>query len=123
MADKDIQYLGTEERDGIQMMKVKVIDCSNFGHYHMNTFKGLKSLKELEVVMDERVGLQQRNFRDQNPAIALIWQFEDERREDPAWECPRVRIVGSDTGKLYGESQGGALIPGWKIGDEVPDGA
>lgn len=121
MADKDLAYLGAEERKGIQRMKINVVDCANFGLYHIQTIKNMEGLLEVDIVMNERAPRREfgRNGRDDIPSL-LQMEFGDEMKDDPAWKCPRIKIVGNVTGKVMGSLRGGAWIPGWKPGDPTP---
>ena len=121
MADKDLAYLGTEELKGIQRMKIVVVDCTNFGRYHIATLKKMESLVEAEIIVNERVMRQELTQNGRDLSRQLQWEMADEMRDDPGWNCPKFRIVGSDTGKFYGSLRGGIWIPGWKSGDPTPE--
>ena len=120
MADKDVSYLGTEDRKGIRRLKIGVVDCENFGRYHIETIKSMENIMELDIIMDEKVVGESGTLFGRDVVSHLQWELGKEMRDDLAWNCPKIRIVGSDTGKLLGIMRGGAWIPGWKEGDDGP---
>jgi hypothetical protein len=99
------------ELNCIQTMTIETKDCAYFGHYNMDILKGMKSLRELEIWA--RKGAVYSWDRGEWFVGVIERDFEVARKEDPGWECPRVKIFNGETGELGGIVDGGALIPGW----------
>jgi 2EXR family len=113
-SDSILEYIGEEEVQSIQRMTLDVHDAEYFGHFHMDVVTRMSSLKELSLLTHER---QRYNWsRWERRVEALNNDFKEARYTDPGWACPRVRIINSDTGEELGVIEGGALIPGWKLG-------
>jgi hypothetical protein len=121
--DSTLGYLGRDEICGIQRLKLEVHDCTNFSHYHLDTIMEMRALKELDLVIDENsTSLSVRGGEPANipSARVLEYDFSDRKLDRPGWEAPEIRILGKH-GELLGRVEGGALVPGWVIGDELPD--
>jgi len=115
-----LDYMGEVEVQSIQRMTVEVNDAEYFGHFHMGVITGMRKLKEMSLLAEEgRLLGWHRNGRY---VEALTNGFKDARYTDPGWECPRIRIMNKHTGEELSVIEGGALIPGWKEGDEVDEG-
>jgi hypothetical protein len=95
----------------IQCMTLETKDCAYFGHYNMEILKEMSGLRELEIVA--RRGAVYSWDRGEDFVEKIKMAFEDGRREDPGWICPRVTVMNGETGELGGVVEGGALIPGW----------
>lgn len=95
-------------------MVLEVNDLVYFSHFHMDTLKRMTKLEDVELsaqVVDINSWLRIERILENCKR-----DFEQERFDNPGWECPRVRIVDSTTGEELSVIYGGALIPGWKVG-------
>lgn len=112
--DRVIEYFGVVDMVGVQRLVIDVNDMVYFSPFHMETLKRMSKLEYVELAMQvvetyswlgtERI--LQNCKRD----------FEQERFDNPGWECPRVKVVNRDTGVEMMTIGGGAMIPGWKVG-------
>ncbi|CZR66829.1 uncharacterized protein PAC_16730 [Phialocephala subalpina] len=126
-----LEYLGKKEIKDIQRLVLEVGDAAYFGHFHMDTITRMESLKELtlEAKEGENYGWNTgRNTRGsyvlgtmERVVHGLNNDIEGARHQDLGWRCPRVRIVRAKDGELLKVLEGGALVEGWKEGDEYPE--
>jgi hypothetical protein len=115
-ADTMLEYLGEEEAEHLQRMILEVKDAAYFGHFHMDVLMRMRKLRELDLLVQQEVIGWNRGRRYLD---ILIGDFEQARIEDPAWECPRVRIVDRNTGKELSVIPGGAAPPEWMEGGTI----
>ncbi|KAE8454158.1 hypothetical protein EG329_005083 [Mollisiaceae sp. DMI_Dod_QoI] len=113
-----LEYLGREEVAGLRKMVLEVGDGAYFGHFHMDTIKRMGQLEELELRTVQAVI---KNWGSERVLESLGTDFERERFTDPGWKCPKVRIINTENGELLRTVEGGALVEGWKEGDEYPE--
>jgi hypothetical protein len=104
--------MGKDEVRGIQRMTLEVRDVAYFGHFNMDVLMRMENLQELELITQQ--GQQYNRVTDL--VAGLTRDFDEARRSNPGWECPRIRILESDTGRKLTVIAGGALLPGWKYG-------
>ncbi|PMD40366.1 hypothetical protein L207DRAFT_565841 [Hyaloscypha variabilis F] len=119
--DSVLEYMPRYEVGHIERLVLEVRDAEYFGHFHMDVVKRMESLKEVELLAGPG-DLDYRWSRAERYAQTLLGNFHEKRFEDPAWRCPRMRIVNRESGEEVGFIEGGVLIEGWKEGDEIPDG-
>lgn len=94
-------YVGKAELDNVRSMIVEVIDSSYFGNFNMDILRRMPRLRELELVVNEKRGVERRQF------VATIKEdFQEAMAMDPEWECPPVRIVSRETGEEMGVIKG-----------------
>jgi len=92
-----LAYLGRAELDAIQNMVLDVKDYAYFGFYNMDIIKGMKSLEALDLVVDREL----LHASWQRPYVVVLSnEFNEAKQGDPLWQCPRIRIFSSDSGKL-----------------------
>ena len=108
------EYLRMTELLRIRRLVLDVKDAGYFAHFCMENLKKMVSLKELELgTQMGKIG----RFRDGEMWVEILAKdFYDATREDPGWECPRVRIVDPVIGEELFVLEGGASHPGWKSG-------
>ena len=92
-------------------MVIDTKDYAYFGYYHMHTLKGMKRLRELEIYA-EKDAVYGTDAAERYINL-LVSEFEDAMKDDPGWECPKIKILDAQTGKELRFIEGGAKIPGW----------
>ncbi|CZT51636.1 uncharacterized protein RSE6_12807 [Rhynchosporium secalis] len=107
-SDNLLAYLDTDDTANFRRLILDVADAAYFGHFNMEVVLQMGQLKELELYTTEGLS----NLRC-NSAEIISRDFEMAKRNDPGWECPRVRIISSETGQESKVIEAGALIPGW----------
>ncbi|KAH6712543.1 hypothetical protein DL95DRAFT_393148 [Leptodontidium sp. 2 PMI_412] len=112
-SDNLLEYIDAAEIENIEKMILEVADAGYFGHFNMEVITQMTRLKELELHTSEG---QITDWRGDSAQI-LTRDFELAKRNNPGWECPRVRITSRETGKELKVLEAGALIPGWVQGD------
>jgi len=95
-------------------MTLDVRDVAYFGHFNMDILMRMENLQELDLLTQQG----QRYNYSIDLIARLAGDFEDVRHSNPGWECPRVKILERDTKNELKVIAGGALIPGWKYGDD-----
>ncbi|CAD6444981.1 2c95f05e-8a0c-4daa-a541-6c5a7d7ff779-CDS [Sclerotinia trifoliorum] len=112
LADGVMAYLSGEELKGIRRLHLQVEDAAYFGHYNLGMLAKMRGLREVELVgLGEDAGTWQSRghyFR------GMVRELREMRREDPFWDCPRVRIVHADSGEEFAVVEGGV----WTEADE-----
>ncbi|KAG4435170.1 hypothetical protein IFR05_009339 [Cadophora sp. M221] len=112
-SDNLLEYIDAAEIGNIEQMILEVADAGYFGHFNMEVITQMTRLKQLELHTSEG---QITDWRGDSAQI-LTRDFEIAKRNNPGWECPRVRITSRETGKDLKVLEAGALIPGWVQGD------
>ena len=114
-ADSILSYMPPNEVSSIQRLVLEVKDTEYFGHFHMDVVKRMSGLREMELLAnpDNEVPWSVGGVRY---ITMLTRDVKEAMYENPAWECPKVRIVNWTTGEEVRVIEGGPLIPGWKHG-------
>jgi hypothetical protein len=119
-ADSVLEYMPRYEVSHIERLVLEVRDAEYFGHFHMDVVKRMERLQEVEMLAGPGE-VDYRWSRAERYVETLMGNFHEKRYEDPAWRCPRLRIVNRKSGEEVGIIESGVLIEGWKEGlvDEV----
>ena len=114
-ADRVLEYMPSYEVAHIERLVLEVRDAEYFGHFHMDVVKKMERLQDIELLAGPGE-IDYRWSRAERYVGTLMGNFHEKRYEDPAWRCPRLRIVNRKSGEEVGCIEGGVLIEGWKEG-------
>jgi hypothetical protein len=117
--DVVLEYLVLADVKKIQRLVVICADSAYFTHFHLETLQKMEKLKDVDL-RTRKAPAFLRNARGDDDAANLAVDFERGRWDNPAWECPRIRIVNHASGEELRVLAGGALVPGWKEGYDIP---
>jgi len=120
--DELLQYIGKEQSGAtqhIQRLVLEVRDVAYFAFFCMDVIKSMGGLTELELSTHQ--GEVYSWNRGGRYVETLHSDFNEAKMQDPGWECPDIAISHLTTGERLSGIKGGALIPGWKEGDEIPE--
>ncbi|KAG0647464.1 hypothetical protein D0Z07_6893 [Hyphodiscus hymeniophilus] len=111
LPDNTLPYLYhtlAEELHAVQSLALETRDPGYFAHYNMEVLKRMHGLEELDITVWKGVIYGWMAGNDY-----VVKAFEEAKRDDPGWECPRVRVLKGETGDCVGVVEKGASIPGW----------
>lgn len=95
--DNTINYVGREETDGIERMVLEVKDHAYFGYFNLSLLRGMRSLRELELRVENWVRY---SWRTEGAADDIIRDLRTEVLDYQDWKMPDViRIVQAGTGQ------------------------
>lgn len=123
----------------MERMVLDISDAMYFGHFHMESVMRMRKMKDLTLLVTEK-GIRPSWDSRTRYLEKVARDFLEAKYSDPAWECPRVKVICADNGEELSTLKSGALIPGWKQGwvswddaagrsmltvarDEIPDDA
>lgn len=89
--------MGREETDGIERMVLEVKDHAYFGYFNLSLLRGMRSLRELELRVENWVRY---SWRTEGAADDIIRDLRTEVLDYQDWKMPDViRIVQAGTGQ------------------------
>ncbi|KAJ8068141.1 hypothetical protein OCU04_003712 [Sclerotinia nivalis] len=112
LADGIMTYLAGAELEGIRRLELQVEDAAYFGHYNLEILSKMRGLREVELVAkgEDRGTWQPRGHF----LRGIMRDLKELRRENPLWDCPRVRLMHADSGEEFAVVEGGV----WTEADE-----